>query len=102
MKFSHFFIDRPVFAAVISILITLMGIVGYVRLPVTQYPDVVPPQVAVMTRYPGASPDILMETVVAPLEQEINGVEKMMYMSSRCNSDGTISIVVTFELGTNI
>ena len=102
MKFSHFFIDRPIFAAVISILITLIGVVGYFRLPVTQYPDVVPPQVSVSTSYPGASPEILMDTVVAPLEQEINGVEKMMYMSSRCNADGSVSITVTFELGTNI
>ena len=102
MKFSHFFIDRPIFAAVISILITLIGVVGYFRLPVTQYPNVVPPQVSVSTSYPGASPEILMDTVVAPLEQEINGVEKMMYMSSQCNADGSVSITVTFELGTNI
>ena len=102
MKFSHFFIDRPIFAAVISILITLIGVVGYFRLPVTQYPDVVPPQVSVSTSYPGASPEILMDTVVSPLEQEINGVENMMYMSSQCNADGSCSITVTFELGTNI
>ena len=102
MKFSHFFIDRPIFAAVISILITLIGVVGYIRLPVTQYPDVVPPQVSVSTSYPGASPEILMQTVVAPLEQEINGVENMMYMESKCNADGSVSITVTFELGTNI
>ena len=102
MKFSHFFIDRPIFAAVISILITLIGVVGYIRLPVTQYPDVVPPQVSVSTSYPGASPEILMQTVVAPLEQEINGVENMMYMESKCNADGSVSIMVTFELGTNI
>ncbi len=102
MKFSHFFIDRPIFAAVISILITLIGVVGYVRLPVTQYPDVVPPQVTVTTSYPGASPEILMQTVVAPLEQDINGVENMMYMSSQCNADGSVQITVTFELGTNI
>ena len=102
MKFSHFFIDRPIFASVISILITLVGVVGYVRLPVTQYPDVVPPQVTVTTSYPGASPEILMQTVVAPLEQDINGVENMMYMSSQCNADGSVQITVTFELGTNI
>ncbi len=102
MKFSHFFIDRPIFAAVISILITLIGFVGYYRLPVTQYPDVVPPQISVSTSYPGASPEILMQTVVAPLEQEINGVENMLYMSSQCNADGSITITVTFDLGTNI
>jgi multidrug efflux pump len=96
MEFSHFFIDRPIFASVISILITLVGVVGYVRLPVTQYPDVVPPQVTVTTSYPGASPEILMQTVVAPLEQDINGVENMMYMSSQCNADGSVQITVTF------
>lgn len=102
MKFSHFFIDRPIFAAVISILITLLGIVGYVTLPVTQYPDIVPPTISVSIKYPGASPEILMNTVIAPLEQEINGVENMMYMSSQCNADGSATINVTFELGTNI
>ncbi len=102
MKFSHFFIDRPIFAAVVSILITLLGVVGYVSLPVTQYPDIVPPTVTVTTSYPGASPEILMDTVVAPLEQEINGVEKMIYMSSQCNADGSVMITVTFQLGTNI
>ncbi len=102
MKFSHFFIDRPIFAAVISILITILGIVGYMRLPVTQYPDVVPPNISVTTSYPGASPEILMQTVVAPLEQEINGVENMLYMSSQCSADGSVNISVTFDLGTNI
>ena len=102
MKFSHFFIDRPIFAAVISIVITLVGIVGYVRLPVTQYPDVVPPSINVSLNYPGASPEILMDTAIAPLEQEINGVENMIYMSSQCNADGSASITVTFEVGTNI
>ena len=102
MKFSHFFIDRPIFASVISIVIVMLGIVGYVRLPVTQYPDVVPPTINVSTRYPGASPEILMNTVIAPLEQEINGVENMMYMSSNCSADGSASISVTFDLGTNI
>lgn len=101
MKFSHFFIDRPIFATVISILITLIGIVGYFRLPVTEYPDIVPPSVTVTTSYPGASPEILMDTVVTPLEQEINGVENMMYMSSKCNADGSVNITVTFELGTD-
>ena len=85
MKFSHFFIDRPIFATVISIVITLLGIVGYVKLPIAQYPDVVPPSVSVYTMYAGASPEIIMETVAAPIEQEINGVEKMLYMSSQCN-----------------
>ncbi len=102
MKFSHFFIDRPIFAAVISILITMLGIVGYVKLPIAQYPDVVPPSISVSTTYAGASPEIIMETVAAPIEQEINGVEKMIYMNSQCNSDGSLRTTVTFELGTNI
>ncbi|MBO5254618.1 MAG: efflux RND transporter permease subunit [Opitutales bacterium] len=102
MKFSHFFIDRPIFAAVISIVITLLGIVGYVKLPIAQYPDVVPPSVSVTTQYAGASPEIIMQTVAAPIEQEINGVEKMIYMFSQCNSDGSLTTTVTFELGTNI
>ena len=102
MKFSHFFIDRPIFAAVISILITMLGIVGYVKLPIAQYPDVVPPSISVSTTYAGASPEIIMETVAAPIEQEINGVEKMIYMNSQCNSDGSLRTTVTFESGTNI
>ena len=102
MKFSHFFIDRPIFAAVVSILITLVGIVAYYRLAVTEFPDVIPPTVTVTANYPGATPDIVSKTVATPLEQEINGVEHMIYMESQCSADGSMRITVTFELGTNI
>ena len=102
MKFSHFFIDRPIFAAVVSILITLVGIVAYYKLSVTQYPDVIPPTVTVTANYPGATPEIVSKTVATPLEQEINGVEHMIYMESQCSADGSMRITVTFELGTNI
>lgn len=100
--FSAFFIDRPIFATVVSIVIILLGVIGYSRLPITQYPDVVPPTIAIETAFPGASPEVLVENVVTPLEQEVNGVENMIYMTSRSNPDGTVSIEISFELGTDI
>ena len=102
MKFSHFFIDRPIFAAVISILITLVGAVAYLGLPVTQYPEIVPPSVVVSANYPGASPEIIKNTVSQPLEESINGVEDMIYMQSQCSSDGSMQITVTFKTGTDV
>ena len=101
-KFCEFFIDRPIFATVVSVVVTLLGIIGFSKLPITQYPDVVPPTIAIDAAYPGASPEVLMENVATPIEQEVNGVEGMMYMTSRCNSDGTVSIEIAFELGTDI
>ncbi len=101
-KFCDFFIDRPIFSTVLSVGIVLLGIIGFAKLPISQYPDIVPPTIAIDAAYPGASPEILMENVVTPIEQEVNGVEGMMYMTSRCNSDGTASIEVAFELGTDI
>ena len=89
MGFWHFFVDRPIFAAVISIVITLIGGIAYFALPVAQYPEVVPPTVVVSASYPGASAEVVAETVATPLEQQINGVEDMLYMVSRSTGDGT-------------
>src|SRR5688572_15687963 len=102
MNLPRFFVDRPVFAAVISVVITLMGALAYFQLPVSQYPEVVPPTVIVSASYPGANAQTVSDTLAAPLEQEINGVENMLYMSSSGTSDGRLQIVVTFKLGTNL
>ena len=101
MKFSRFFIDRPIFAAVLSILILTAGAIAIPLLPVSEYPEVVPPQVQVRAVYPGANPKVLAETVAAPLEQAINGVEHMMYMKSVASSDGSVLLSVTFRPGTD-
>src|SRR5258706_2296651 len=102
MRISHFFIDRPIFAAVVSVVIVIIGAVSYGRLPVAQYPEIAPPVINVTGQYPGASADVVAATVVAPLEQQINGVENMLYISSNSTGDGRFSISVTFELGTNL
>ncbi|UOY05363.1 multidrug efflux RND transporter permease subunit [Muricauda sp. SCSIO 64092] len=102
MKFSHIFIKRPIFAAVLSILIVIVGGLAYVSLPVSQFPDVAPPTVQVVATYPGANAQTLSETVATPLEQEINGVEGMIYMTSQSSADGVVSIQVAFELGTDL
>ena len=102
MRISHFFIDRPIFASVVSIIIIILGAVSYGRLPVAQYPEIAPPTINVTGQYPGASAETVAETVVAPIEQQINGVEGMLYISSNSTADGRFSIAVTFDLGTNL
>jgi len=102
MKFSHFFIQRPIFAAVLSMLILIAGSISLFQLPVSEYPGVVPPTVVVTASYPGANPSVIAQTVATPLEQEINGIENMLYMSSQATSDGRMSLTVTFALGTDL
>jgi hydrophobe/amphiphile efflux-1 (HAE1) family protein len=98
---SNFFIGRPIFAAVLSIVVTLAGVVAVLRLPIAQYPDVTPPTVIVTASYPGANCNTVQDTIAAPIEAQVNGVEGMMYVSSTCTNDGAYTLVVTFKLGTN-
>ncbi|MGC3981092.1 MAG: multidrug efflux RND transporter permease subunit [Steroidobacteraceae bacterium] len=102
MKFSHFFIERPVFAAVLSALITIGGLISLFKLPISEYPEVVPPSVVVRAQYPGANPKVISEAVAAPLEQEIVGVEDVLYMSSQATMDGALTLTITFKIGTDI
>ena len=102
MRLSHFFIDRPIFAAVVSIVFVILGGVSFSRLPVAQYPEIAPPIINVSGQYPGASAEVVASTVVTPMEQQINGVENMLYMYSNSTADGRFSIQVSFDLGTNL
>ena len=99
---SHFFIDRPIFASVVSIVITLTGAIALVWLPIAQYPQITPPAIQVQIVYPGASAQVVADTVAAPIEQQVNGVEGMLYMSSQMGNDGSYSLSVTFDVGTNL
>src|SRR3981081_3038266 len=101
MKLAHFFIDHPRFAIVINIFVTLFGLAAMTRLPVAQYPNIVPPTVQITTTYPGASGETIARTVATPLEQAINGVEDMDYISSQSTSDGRLTITVIFKIGTD-
>ncbi len=100
--FSRFFIDRPILASVPSIIITLVGLVALYTLPVAQYPEITPPTIQVACNYPGASAQVVADTVAAPIEQQVNGVEDMLYMSSQSSNDGSYSLMVTFKVGTNL
>jgi hydrophobe/amphiphile efflux-1 (HAE1) family protein len=102
MRISHFFIDRPIFAAVVSIVFIILGGVSFLRLPVAQYPEIAPPIINITGAYTGASAETVAETVVAPIEQQVNGVEGMLYMASNATADGRFSISVTFDIGTNL
>ncbi len=102
MNFSRFFIDRPIFAAVLSIVVFLAGTIAMFALPISEYPEVVPPSIVVRAVYPGANPRVISEAVATPLEEQINGVENMLYMSSQATSDGVLTTTVTFRIGTDV
>src|SRR5882762_9302206 len=99
---SRFFIDRPVFANVIAMITVLFGVVALYKLPVERYPEITPPTVVVSAVYPGANAKVVADTVAAPIEQQVNGTENMMYMSSTSSSDGSYALTITFEIGTNL
>src|SRR4029077_12743433 len=101
MSLSRFFIDRPIFAGVISAVILLSGLIAIPRLPISEYPEVFRPRVQVAALFPGANPVTVADTVATPLEEQINGVENMLYLSSQAASDGTLTLTVTFKLGTD-
>lgn len=102
MRFAHFFVDRPIFASVVSIVLLILGGIAYTQLPVAQYPEIAPPTIVVRAQYPGADAETVAATVATPIEQEINGVEGMLYMSSYSSGDGAMALTITFKLGTDL
>jgi len=101
-RFTHFFIDRPIFASVLSIVVILVGGLALISLPIAQYPEIAPPTVVVSATYPGANAAVVAETVATPIEQEVNGVEDMLYMSSQSTNSGSMALTITFKPGTNL
>src|SRR4051812_6872054 len=102
MRFAHFFVDRPIFATVVSLVVLIIGSIAYTQLPVAQYPEIAPPTIVVRAQYPGADAETVAATVATPIEQEINGVEGMLYMSSYSSGDGAMALTITFKLGTDL
>ena len=102
MKLAQYFVDRPIFASVLSVVIVMLGVVAMMRLPISEYPNVVPPGIAITAAYPGASPETIADTVAGPLEQQMVGVEGLLYLHSQGNADGTMAVNLTFAIGTDI
>src|SRR5205823_14933041 len=102
MRFSHFFVDRPIFAGVISIILTLVGVIAFRALPISEFPEIAPPTVVVNATYAGASAEVIAQTVAAPIEQEMNGVDYMLYVVSQWTGNGVVAVSVVFKPGTNL